>query len=121
MRFVAVVGVAVAIVHAGLWAASRNVISAPGFSGQFASISYTPFDGSARAGSGRSPTPEQIRADLSAIAPYTRSVRTYSSTGGSELVPDIAREFGLRVSVGAWIDRDADRNAREMTAVIDLA
>jgi exo-beta-1,3-glucanase (GH17 family)/cellulose synthase/poly-beta-1,6-N-acetylglucosamine synthase-like glycosyltransferase len=121
MRFVAVVGVAVAIVHAGLWAASRHVISAPAFSGQLASVSYTPFDGSARAGSGRSATPEQIRADLGAIAPYTRMVRTYSSTGGSELVPEIAREFGLRVSVGAWIDRDSDRNEREMTAVIDLA
>jgi exo-beta-1,3-glucanase (GH17 family) len=120
MRFVAVVGVVVALAHAGLWAASRHVISAPDFSGQLASVSYTPFDGSARAGSGRSASPEQIRADLAAIAPYTRTVRTYSSTGGAELVPEIAREFGLRVSVGAWIDRDNERNQREMSAVIDL-
>jgi exo-beta-1,3-glucanase (GH17 family)/cellulose synthase/poly-beta-1,6-N-acetylglucosamine synthase-like glycosyltransferase len=121
MRFVAVVGVVVALVHTGLWAASRHVISAPNFSGQLASVSYTPFDGSARAGSGRGASAEQIRADLAAIAPYTRMVRTYSSTGGSELVPEIAREFGLRVSIGAWIDRDPERNQRELSAVIDLA
>ena len=121
MRFVAVVGVLVACIHAGIWAASRDVISAPAFNGQLPSVSYTPFDGSAHPDSGRQSSAEQIRADLKAIAPYTKAVRTYSSTGGAELVPEIAREFGLRVSVGAWIDKNADRNEREMRNVIDLA
>ncbi len=48
-------------------------------------------------------------------------LRTYSSTGGTELVPEVAKEFGLRVSVGAWIDKNADRNERELRNVIDLA
>ena len=121
MRFVAVVGVLVACIHAGVWAVSRDVVSAPNFSGQLRSVSYTPFDGSAHPDSGRRSTAEQIRADLKAITPYTRMVRTYSSTGGAELVPEIAREFGLRVSVGAWIDKNTNRNEREMRSVIDLA
>ena len=121
MRFVAVVGVLFACLLAGVWAISRDITSAPGFDGQLASVSYTPFDGSTRAGVGKGATPEQIRADLKAIAPYTRMIRTYSSTGGAELVPEVAREFGLRVSVGAWIDKNTDRNDREMRNVIDLA
>ena len=64
---------------------------------------------------------EQIRADLKLLAPLTRAVRTYSSTGGVELVPGIASEFGLRVTVGAWIDKNKERNEREMRSVIDLA
>ena len=32
--------------------------------------------------SGNRPTAEQIRADLKLLSPYTRAVRTYSSTGG---------------------------------------
>ena len=63
----------------------------------------------------------QIRADLKAIAPYTRMVRTYSATNGAEAVPAIAGEFGLRVSLGAWIDKNDERNARELRAVIELA
>ena len=51
----------------------------------------------------------------------TRAIRTYSSTGGVELVPGIAAEFGLRVTVGAWIDKDEDRNEREIRSAIDLA
>ena len=55
------------------------------------------------------------------LAPLTRAIRTYSSTGGVELVPGIAQEFGLRVTVGAWIDKHQDRNEREIRSVIDLA
>ena len=116
MRVVAFVGVLIACIHAGVWAVSRDVSNAPAFNGQLASVSYTPFDGSAHPDSGRRSTAEQIRADLKAIAPYTRMIRTYSSTGGAELVPEVAREFGLRVSVGAWIDKNTEpqraRNAR---------
>ena len=37
------------------------------------------------------------------------------------MVPDIAAEDGLRVTVGAWIDKDEARNEREITAAVDLA
>ncbi len=36
-------------------------------------------------------------------------------------MPGIASEFGLRVTVGAWIDKNQDRNEREIRSVIDLA
>ena len=121
MRIVVLVGAFVACLHAGFWALSREQATAPNFDGQFASVSYTPFDGSAHPDSGTRTTPTQIRADLKAIAPYTRTVRTYSVTGGAELVPAIANEFGLRVSIGAWIDKDAQRSERELRSVTDLA
>ena len=121
MRFVAVVGVLVACVHAGIWALTQHQVSAPEFRGQLASVSYAPFDGSAHPDSGTRTTTAQIRADLKVISPTTRTVRTYSSTGGSELVPAVADEFGLRTSVGAWIDKDVRRNEREIRSVIDLS
>src|SRR3954462_12567688 len=119
MRVVVFVGVLIACIHAGVWTVSRDVISAPAITGQLASVSYTPF--ATHPDGARPSSPEQIRADLKAIAPYTRMVRTYSSTGGAELVPEVAREFGLRVSMGAWIDKNTERNGREMRNVIDIA
>jgi exo-beta-1,3-glucanase (GH17 family)/glycosyltransferase involved in cell wall biosynthesis len=121
MRTVAAVLALVACVHAGLWASLRTKETAPDFSGQLASISYAPFVNSQHPDSGERPTVEQIRADLKAIAPYTRAIRTYSSTGGGELVPPIAAEFGLKVTVGAWIDKNQDRNEREIRSALDLA
>ncbi|HVY56465.1 MAG TPA: glycosyltransferase [Xanthobacteraceae bacterium] len=122
MRSVAAVVALVACVHAGLWAFTRAQGTAPNIEEPLASVSYAPFEGSAHPdGGGNRPTAEQIRADLKTIAPYTQAIRTYSSTGGVELVPPIAAEFGLKVSVGAWIDKHEDRNQRELRAAVDLA
>jgi exo-beta-1,3-glucanase (GH17 family)/cellulose synthase/poly-beta-1,6-N-acetylglucosamine synthase-like glycosyltransferase len=121
MRTVAAVLALVACVHAGLWALLKTEQTAPDFTGQLASVSYSPFTHSTQPNSADQPTAEQIRADLKAIAPYTRAIRTYSSTGGAELIPPIAAEFGLKVTVGVWIDRDQARNEREIRSALELA
>src|ERR1700688_3620449 len=121
MRTVAAVLALVACVHAGLWLLLQPKQTAPNVTGQLASVSYAPFAGSQHPNFGDRPTAEQIRADLKAIAPYTRAIRTYSSTGGAELVPAIAAEFGLRVTLGIWISKDQDRNEREIRSALELA
>ncbi len=121
MRTVAAVIALVACVQAGLWALAQDHLSAPNVEGQLASVSYAPFGGSAHPDSGTQAQAAQIRADLKLLAPLTRAIRTYASTGGVELVPGIAAEFGLRVTIGAWIDKHQDRNEREIRSVIELA
>src|SRR5262245_34289355 len=118
MRLVAGVVALVVCVHAGLWAALNNQAAAPDVQGPLNSVSFAPYHGSKSPDAGNRPTPAQIRADLKIISPYTTALRTYSSTGGGELVPGIANEFGLRVAAGAWLDTDAKRNERELRAVI---
>ena len=121
MRTVAAVIALVACVHAGLWAAAQDHLSAPNIDGQLASVSYAPFASSVNPDDGGRAQAAQIRADLQKLAPLTRAIRTYSSTGGVELVPGIAQEFGLRATIGAWIDKHQDRNEREIRSVIELA
>jgi exo-beta-1,3-glucanase (GH17 family)/cellulose synthase/poly-beta-1,6-N-acetylglucosamine synthase-like glycosyltransferase len=121
MRTVAAVVALVVCVHAGLWALARDRINAPNFDGQLASVSYAPFEGNVNPDEGGKAQAERIRADLKMLAPLTRAVRTYSSTAGVELVPGIAAEFGLRATIGAWIDKDKARNEREMRSVIELS
>ena len=121
MRSVSAVIALVACVQAGLWALGQDHLSAPNFGGQLASVSYAPFASSNNPDEGGKAQAEQIRSDLQKLAPLTRAIRTYSSTGGVELVPGIAAEFGLRVTVGAWIDKHQERNEREINSVIKLA
>jgi len=122
MRFVVAIIALIACVHAGVWALVGRQATAPNFEGaQLASVSYAPFAKTARPDKGDVTTVRQIRSDLKVLAPYTRALRTYASTGGIELVPAVANEFGLKVTVGAWIDRDTDRNEREVRAALDLA
>ncbi len=122
MRTVAAVVALVACLHAIAWAIWKSESSAPNIKGPLASISYSPFQGSAHPNAADNPVSiAQIRADLKVLAPHTRTVRTYSSTGGAELVVPVAAEFGLKVAAGAWIDKDEQRNAREVEAAIDIA
>ena len=121
MRVAAGVVALVVCLHAGVWGLLREQATAPDVNGQLASVSFAPYHGAQHPDKGNRPTPAQIRSDLKIITPHTRAIRTYSSTGGGELVPGIANEFGLRTTVGAWIDKDEKRNERELRAVVDLA
>ena len=121
MRAVVAVLLFVTAVHAGLWGLFREKQPAPDFQGTLPSVSYAPFDGTGHPDVDNIPTVEKIRSDLKTLAPMTRAIRLYSSTGGVELVPPIANEVGLKVTVGAWIDKNVDRNEREMLSAIELA
>ncbi|HEU4806142.1 MAG TPA: glycosyltransferase, partial [Nitrobacter sp.] len=121
MRAVVAVLLFVTAAHAALWGVLQEKQQAPDFKGVLTSVSYAPFEGSAHPDVDNIPTAEKIRSDMKALVPLTRAIRLYSSTGGVELVPPIANEFGLKVMVGAWIDKFVQRNEREMLAAIDLA
>jgi exo-beta-1,3-glucanase (GH17 family)/cellulose synthase/poly-beta-1,6-N-acetylglucosamine synthase-like glycosyltransferase len=121
MRAVVAVLLFVTVVHAALWGVFRQEQRAPDFRGILPSVSYAPFEGTGHPDVDNIPSVEKIRADMQKLAPLTRAIRLYSSTGGVELVPPIAAEFGLKVTVGAWIDKNVDRNEREIEAAISLA
>src|SRR6266513_1004501 len=121
MRAVVAVLLFVTTVHAALWGVFRDRQEAPDFKGILPSVSYAPFEGTAHPDVDNIPNVEKIRADMKTLAPLTRAIRLSSSTGGVELVPPIAAEFGLKVTVGAWIDKNVDRNEREIDAAISLA
>src|SRR5436853_7697644 len=106
MRTVVAVVALVACLHAGLWSFLQRQHPAPSIGGQLASVSYSPYARSQHPDYGDRPTEAQIRADLKQRSLYTRTIRTYSSTGGVERVPVIAREFGLKVTVGICIDQN---------------
>src|ERR1043166_1677902 len=118
MRAVVAVLLFVTAAHAGLWGLFQEKQPAPDFRGILPSLSYTPFEPDHITADGDA---EKIRADMKSLATLTRAIRLYGSTEGNELVPPIAAEFGLKVTVGAWIDKDPDKNQREIDAAVMLA
>jgi len=121
MRAIVAVLLFVSAAHAALWGVFQEKQQAPDFNGMLPSVSYAPFEGTSHPDVDNMPSSEKIRADLKKLSTMTRAIRLYSSTGGVEMVPPIAAEFGLKVTVGAWIDKNVDRNEREIEAAINLA
>src|SRR5471032_1364778 len=120
MRAVVAVLVFVTAVHAAMWGAFRDKQQAPDFKGILPSASHAPFERGHVVADGIADS-EKVRFDLKKLSTLTRAVRLYTSTEGSELVPPVANEFGLKVTVGAWIDKNDERNERELLSAIDLA
>jgi glucan 1,3-beta-glucosidase len=66
-------------------------------------------------------TEEQVRRRMGIIAPYTKWVRSFSCIEGNEFIPKIAREFGLKTLVGAWLGENIEDNEREIEGLVKLA
>ncbi len=66
-------------------------------------------------------TEEQVRRRMSILAPHTKWIRSFSCTDGNEYIPIIAKEFGLKTLVGAWLGDDAEKNEVEIAKLIELS
>jgi exo-beta-1,3-glucanase (GH17 family) len=64
---------------------------------------------------------EQVRRRMKIIAPYTKWIRSFSCTEGNEFIPIIAREFGIKTLVGAWLGDDPAINEKEIAGLIELS
>ncbi|WPP01222.1 glycosyl hydrolase family 17 protein [Pseudomonas sp. HR96] len=83
--------------------------------------SYTPFD------KDQSPfdqpfsiRPERVDADLELLATRFSCIRTYSMTGLQD-IPAVARRYGLKVMLGAWVNANPVDTAKEVNALISSA
>ncbi|MFO7845942.1 MAG: glycosyl hydrolase family 17 protein [Balneolaceae bacterium] len=63
---------------------------------------------------------EQIRRRMNILKPYTSWIRSFSCTEGNELIPKVAKEYGLKTLVGAWLGSDAEKNREELDNLVKL-
>ena len=111
---------AVCLGSAAFWASFDKPLAAPDWSGKLGGISYNPsgiFDQKTFA----QPVPESvIRADMKQLSTLTSRIRTYSVSRGLDRVPYIAKEFGLKVTLGIWLSDDRLLNESELARAIEV-
>jgi len=66
-------------------------------------------------------TEDQVRRRMEIISPYTSWVRSFSCIEGNDLIPRIAKEYGIKTLVGAWLGSDSNLNAQEINGLIELS
>ena len=102
------------------WASRDYTVVAPDWGGQVRGIAYNPSHVFTLKENGHI-SPEQIDRDMAQLSQLTGRVRTYTVAGGMDKVPEIARRYGLTVSLGCWISADLDQNETELTLCIKTA
>ncbi|MDZ7806643.1 MAG: glycosyl hydrolase family 17 protein [Gracilimonas sp.] len=63
----------------------------------------------------------QIRRRMEVLAPHTEWIRSFSCTEGNQIIPKLAKEYGLKTLVGAWLGSDEEKNKEEIRNLIRLA
>ena len=63
----------------------------------------------------------QVRRRMQILKPHCSWIRSFSCTEGNEHIPVIAKEFGMKTLVGAWLGNDPEINEREIKGLIQLA
>ncbi len=66
-------------------------------------------------------TAPQIRRRMQILQPHCQWVRSFSCIEGNELIPQIAKELGIKTLVGAWLGTDEEKNRQEIENLIQLA
>ncbi|MEI8571001.1 exo-beta-1,3-glucanase [Methylomonas sp. EFPC1] len=90
-------------------------------SGKLMSLSFAPFREGFSPLEEKFPLPEHIDEDLRLLADKTECIRTYSSLGGQQPTPALARKHGLKMIQGAWLGYGYKDNSNEVNALIKSA
>jgi exo-beta-1,3-glucanase (GH17 family) len=106
---------------AGWWWFNRPVPVELSYAEPFPSVSFAPFRRGQSPITGVYPPPEQIEADLKSLVGVSGGVRTYTSREGLEIVPELARKYGISVTHSAWLGKKLDTNEAEVAALIKAA
>ena len=64
---------------------------------------------------------EQIKRRLRLLKPYTKWIRTFSSTDEHARIAQIAVDMGFKTLVGAWLSDDLKSNDNEIEGLLKLA
>ncbi|MGB0250154.1 MAG: glycosyl hydrolase family 17 protein [Flavobacteriales bacterium] len=82
-------------------------------------ICFSPYEGTQEPGDPISEA--QVRRKLELLVPYTQWIRVFSCTQGNEIIPKLAKEYGFKTLVGAWLGEEKEKNEEELEGLIALA
>ena len=115
------IALAFALVTVGTWAWLNRPETEPEWPQVVWGFALSPYQPNQNAIKEDYPTREEIAHDLDLLKGKTKAVRTYTVSSTIGLVPELAAERGLNVTLGVWIDSRADRAERELDKAIEIA
>ncbi|WP_234730495.1 glycosyltransferase [Acidocella facilis] len=114
--------IGVGVVAFGIWAGiNRPATNIAPYTGEIGGFAFSPFHKGESPQTGDYPTTAQIKSDLALAAKHTHNIRTYTVEGDLGQIPALAQGMGLNVTLGAWLDRHSEANAKELAKVVQVA
>ncbi len=107
------------IASVAFWSSLDRPLTAPDWKGEIRGLAYSPSGLYSESGKDNDVTDELIRRDLAQLSKMTKRVRTYTVDFNHDRIPYIAKEFGMKVSLGIWLRGDKTYNERQIARAIE--
>ncbi|MEI8393994.1 MAG: glycosyltransferase [Rhodospirillaceae bacterium] len=111
----------VILANVAVWAVANRPVSERPWAGMINGVGLSPYQADQNPMQGDKPQPEDIARDMKLLQSNVDGVRTYSSLNNADLVPGIARKYGLTVTAGAWIQGKPEIDEPEIANLIRVA
>lgn len=116
------IGLSIAILTVGLWAYANRPEEEPVWPKRIQGFSFSPLRADDSPLTRDYPSLEEVDADLALLAGKTNAVRTYTLEADVYTkIPELARKHGINVALGCWIDKDLEKNEREIKTLLKVA
>ena len=115
------ISIAIAVICISFWAFLNQPETEPPWPDRIQGFSFSPMREGQSAITHILPSEEEIDSDLALLADKTYAVRSYTMEGSLAKIPELARKHGLNVTLGAWLDKDQEKNEREIEKLISVA
>ena len=112
---------AIAFLTVALWAYSNRPAQEPPWPDIIPGFAFSPYQKGQDALKDLHPTLEEIESDLKLLSGHTHAIRTYTVNGVFSQIPSLAKKHRLNIAVGAWLDKDKERNAQEIETLLKVA
>ena len=103
------------------WSWLNRAPEAPPWQGRIGGFAFNGFqrDQSPLSDTPSYPSEQELATDVRMLSHYTDRLRTYSSIDAA-VIPALASQYGMKVTAGAWLSTDKDRNDLEIKGLIQL-
>lgn len=114
------IAVLLAAGHLLLWWGLNRPLPAPEVATGIGGLALSAYGRWQQPGEGARPATDSLERDLVLLSGVTPRIRSYSTLEMPDL-PALAAQTGLKLTLGAWLGPDADRNEREIGLAIAAA
>ncbi len=116
-----IIAIAITVLTIMVWALYNLPEHEPAWPERIQGFAFSPYQAGQNPNWNQFPTPEDIEGDLALLSGKSHAIRTYSIGKTLGQIPRLAKQYGINVALGAWVDNNTEQSREEIKTALDIA
>jgi exo-beta-1,3-glucanase (GH17 family)/cellulose synthase/poly-beta-1,6-N-acetylglucosamine synthase-like glycosyltransferase len=110
-----------AFINFSIWSYVNNPLQLKPWTKTTMGVTFNPMRKDHTQNNNLYPSEAEIDQDLALLENKVHAVRTYSVLKGLHKVPELAAKHKLNITMGAWLDKDLEKNRQEIETLLQVS